>query len=1048
MGRSKSEKRKYYENILAEFIKNDRVLNPKKASKDLPATLPNLEKVALYLGYPIYGEVEEETVEIGELISDEKKQDKLESKIINWRSSGLDDDVLEFSLNDYTLENLINTITDLLSGEKIHIKFGDNYYTLNQDNIARILKLIRKQLVNDDEVTGSDREFLTQLQLINVITFIKKSGPYTRRNGGAFFEYLHKTHLNLSDFGIYKTINKDNYKMNCLTKALTVGGLSDVKINRLMTLVCNRNIPICKLNEICDEIQICISLNRVGREYKTVYGDEKNQNFDICLVEDHYFINKTVPITSFALENYNELFTKFGEDCCNIYKITKGYYNRDGSIDRFIKSYQLVSILLEHKDELLEKINFNSEMLSTPFYGRLDDITNLNYMDSEVRVVSDEDSDDEEEKIQYEQVFFDFETITTDYHVPYLCCYDLKGNVLTFKGEDCGLKMLQTLKTNTMLIAHNAGYDYKMLLKYLWNIKIISKGNGLITCSAKFGELSIKIKDTYKLIPMALKEFGQCFTLEQSKEIMPYKLYSKENIAKRFIDLSVIREGKYLTDEDMETFILNCKKWKILKDDKVDIVEYSTIYCKIDCNVLKNGYYTFRKWMQEITSIDTDDVLTLTSLAHKYLTNEGVYNGCYELSGVPRAFIQNCVVGGRVMVRDNIKQMYGVDEKIKICDFDAVALYPSAMNRMGFLKGKPKVLENLTYDFLKEQDGYFVYIKILEVGKPQHFPLLSVLEDNVRNFTNNIVGRCIYTHMFELEDMITYQEIKFEILKGYYFNDGRNYKINDVIKYIFYERVKMKNVGNPIQMVYKLLMNSAYGMTLLNPVETKQVIFNDKKALDKYVNYNFNYIIEYSEIYGTGKYIVKAVKPINKHFNLVHIGVEVLGMSKRIMNEVMCLAEDEDIDLYYQDTDSIHLKENQINKLADVFEKTYERKLIGKDMGQFHSDFSIEGCKEVYAEKSIFLGKKKYIDSLVGIDKQTGKEKRELHIRMAGIPTSCVRYEATNKYGGDVFKLYEDLYRGEKVSFDLLEGGCRVNFQHTKDMRIKTNNEFTRTIKV
>ena len=36
---------------------------------------------------------------------------------------------------------------------------------------------------------------------------------------------------------------------------------------------------------------------------------------------------------------------------------------------------------------------------------------------------------------------------------------------------------------------------------------------------------------------MSLKNFGKCFKLEQVKEILPYKLYNKENIEKQFINL-------------------------------------------------------------------------------------------------------------------------------------------------------------------------------------------------------------------------------------------------------------------------------------------------------------------------------------------------------------------------------------------------------------------------------------------------------------------------------------------------------------------------------
>ena len=57
----------------------------------------------------------------------------------------------------------------------------------------------------------------------------------------------------------------------------------------------------------------------------------------------------------------------------------------------------------------------------------------------------------------------------------------------------------------------------------------------------------------------------------------------------------------------------------------------------------------------------------------------------------------------------NQNKMYHV--KRKLADFDACSLYPSAMFRMpGYLKGMPKVLNNLSYDFLKNQSGYFIRI--------------------------------------------------------------------------------------------------------------------------------------------------------------------------------------------------------------------------------------------------------------------------------------------------------------------------------------------------
>ena len=80
-------------------------------------------------------------------------------------------------------------------------------------------------------------------------------------------------------------------------------------------------------------------------------------------------------------------------------------------------------------------------------------------------------------------------------------------------------------------------------------------------------------------------------------------------------------------------------------------------------------------------------------------------------------------------------------------------------------------------------------------------------------------------------------------------------------------------------------------------------------------------------------------KPIYGFNTNTLLGVQVLSMSKRIMNEVMTTAEDLDIKIYYQDTDSMHIEKDKLNLLADEFKKRYNHELIGKNLGQFHNDF-------------------------------------------------------------------------------------------------------------
>ena len=76
----------------------------------------------------------------------------------------------------------------------------------------------------------------------------------------------------------------------------------------------------------------------------------------------------------------------------------------------------------------------------------------------------------------------------------------------------------------------------------------------------------------------------------------------------------------------------------------------------------------------------------------------------------------------------------------------------------------------------------------------------------IRNFSNNMIDKIIYVDKIQIEDLIKFHKIKFEITKGYYYP-----YVKDTITYLFNERVKQKKLESPIQNVYMLLMNCAYG---------------------------------------------------------------------------------------------------------------------------------------------------------------------------------------------------------------------------------------------
>ena len=64
----------------------------------------------------------------------------------------------------------------------------------------------------------------------------------------------------------------------------------------------------------------------------------------------------------------------------------------------------------------------------------------------------------------------------------------------------------------------------------------------------------------------------------------------------------------------------------------------------------------------------------------------------------------------------------------------------------GFLKGLHNVLSDTSYEFLKQQNGYVVRVKIIKLNKHLDFPLTSKLneESGVREFINEMENGIIY----------------------------------------------------------------------------------------------------------------------------------------------------------------------------------------------------------------------------------------------------------------------------------------------------------------
>lgn len=952
-----------------------------------------------------------------------------------------------------------------------------NWIALSETNIKRLSSDFDQDINDFTATIGSDVEFLFELTnspIVNLVWELRNKTLSKMKKDGAFFKYYHNLKdFDLSRFGLYS--EKPEEYVNCLFTALKEYGVPQKKLNTFISIMGGGiYIPCNKLSFICQKLNIHIMLRIIKNSKTTHYGNKKLKPIKIGLIKKHFFLIDRTPFTKYSLKNYEEI--KDIKDWNNIKEKDKiKGYKKDYSGKTLIDSFNLYKFFLDNEKTFLSPIPAQ-DILETQYHDMKIEDGSLKYDDRVCCAVNEQCKTDCSD---YYTIFFDFETITEgEKHVPYLMCAITEDDKkISAHGFQCGKEFLKQIanmgKKKILLVAHNTRYDYTFLMDYLYANNPCLKGNRLMTGSAKIfgknGKVEIKFQDTLNFLVCPLSKFPKMFGIKNVvKEVIPYHLYTQKNVDIRYLEpeecYEVLKNEKLFSkfgvktynEEHLnyfkdikKTFIDNATKWGCFKMDKIDIVRYSRMYCNIDCEILKKSYCIFRDWMLTVTELDLKNYCSIASMSLDYLIINNVFDGCYKLAGTPQQFIQKCVVGGRVMLSHNEKKI----RVGNIADFDAVAEYPSAMFRMeGILKGKPKVIENKDLNWLMKQDGFF--IKCICKNTPtinRAFPCLSLIDDDTksRNFTNNIKNEIFYLDKTSYEDCVKFQGLEFEVLSGYYYNEGRNPKLKKVIKHLFDTRIKAKNeikdgkpYKNPIEQVYKLLMNSCYGKCLLKPITTEKVIKTNKQWKE-YKERNFNYIQSYIELKNSK--LITQVKPINEHFNNVYAGVEILSMSKRILGEVLYCAEDNDIEIFYVDTDSTHIFNKDIEKLGKKFKEQYNRELLGEGMGQFNTDFDLDGCKDVYSSMFIGLAKKCYLDCLVGTNKNTGKTEKGFHARMKGM--SKLGIEDYNLLHNQQFQdTYLDLYFHKKIPFDMVARGRGVKFHYNPDMTVSNKSQFVRNI--
>jgi hypothetical protein len=226
-------------------------------------------------------------------------------------------------------------------------------------------------------------------------------------------------------------------------------------------------------------------------------------------------------------------------------------------------------------------------------------------------------------------------------------------------------------------------------------------------------------------------------------------------------------------------------------------------------------------------------------------------------------------------------------------------------------------------------------------------------------------------------------------MEGYYFMEGFNDTIKSVAFILYNERERQKENNNDASKTYKVLLNSLWGKSIQNknPTYTVQI---EKSRFQSFSDYNHNFLVSSKKNKTNPElFDCRLIKPLLINYIRPQFGINVLSYSKTLMMDIIYTAIDNDINIYYSNTDSLCLSLSDTDKLN----KLYKNQLLGNNLGQFSSELSAPSYKFI----GISAGK--YIHCLTN---------GEYHARYKKVQRNIEQSETEQK--GDIEESFENLY--------------------------------------
>ncbi len=502
--------------------------------------------------------------------------------------------------------------------------------------------------------------------------------------------------------------------------------------------------------------------------------------------------------------------------------------------------------------------------------------------------------------------------------------YDTDTHKLIYKNVSVKNKVIELLEkycedneiTKTLRVyAHNMQFDFKFLTEYaLKNYIVKPIGDPIKEILLQKKKINGKVKaifdfrDSIALLPMSLKEIGEI--------IGEYKL-------------------------DFEDY------------DGPITPEYIK-YCEQDCVVVFEALKYFQKMFANFKLHFALHKLPLTLPAASYklfhLKNDKYkkkkkYNILTDIPVQQNVYFRKWYYGGRT-------EVYDFNLYVIAAYLDFNSLYPSILMFNDF--PVPPYTRNRLFgsiNYCLENKNDKIFALLCRVNDKQYYPLIPERED----------GKNIYRSKLK-EALLTKQE--YDVLK----KDDRIIEVLEVwicdkferlfeyMNEIYDKRIELKSVGNTMETLYKLPMNSTYGKFAEKTVQREEQFINysemSTEILDEIEKEGFEYRL-YDE-----REVVRIWKDVDREIRInVVFAWLTTSLARFKLWQYLNIFHDLGVNPIYSDTDSIVVNPKLLTE--DVKKKFLSETKLGMLKAEFTAkNFQAFSVKE-YAYFSYNLPKDK-----------------------------------------------------------------------------------------